>query len=174
MPEKTEIKNTERQKFSKTAKVINLVAAVDHIFNKLEISESSIRNPSAQNDRIEKLAGMTNTYLHPTRISRKLVLWDAVFFYGRKFNLLPEIYETIPYDAPADVFSFVKNRIKETLTDYMSIHKGNQRLNLDVKDGVITSLFKIGFDGHFTYLSKNKVLTVGNLEKIIRSLLEKP
>ena len=127
---------------------------------------------STRKTRLKKLPEFTNTYLKPTRISRNVALGSMIFFYGRKFNLLPEIFETVPYDAPADVLSFLENRIKQTLTDYMSIHKGNFRLNLDVKDGIIINLVNIGFDGQFAFLSKNATFTVGDLEKIILSLME--
>ena len=100
------------------------------------------------------------------------MLGKADFFYGRKFNLMPVAYEIVSYDAPADVFSFVENRIKETLTDYMSIHQGNFRLNLDIKGGVITDFAKMGFDGQFSYLAKNTIMTIGDLARIINSLLE--
>ncbi len=115
---------------------------------------------------------MTNVYLKPTRIGRKAVLGKADFFYGRKFNLMPDIYEMVSYDALADVFAFVENRLRETLTDYMSIHNGNFRLNLDIKNGMITDLAKMGFDGQFSYLSNNTILTFGDLMKVIHSLLE--
>ena len=127
-------------------------------------------NPSAKDDSDEKVAGMTNIYLKPTRIGRKAVIGKADFFYGRKFNLMPVAYEMVSYDAPADVFSFVENRIKETLTDYMSIHQGNFRLNLDIKGGVITDFVKMGFDGQFSFLAKNTIMTIGDLSKIIHSL----
>lgn len=166
------INNAVRQGFAETAPVVNLVAVVDYIFNKLGISESSMVFPLHPEDPVKKVAAMTNTYLKPTRISRNVMLGSMIFFYGRKFNLLPEIFETIPYEAPADVLSFVENRIKQTLTDYLSIHKGNFRLNLDVKDGIIINLVNIGFDGQFAFLSKNAMLTVGDLEKIILSLME--
>lgn len=54
----------------------------------------------------------------------------------------------------------------------MSIHKGNFRLSLDIKNGVITSLSKIGFDEQFQSLSKNMILTISDLDKIIQSVLE--
>jgi hypothetical protein len=149
-----------------------MVACVDYFFRKLGISNSSCRNPSGKNDSFEKVAGLTNIYLKPTRIGRKAVLGSAVFFYGRKFDLLPVAYEIVPYDAPADVFSFVENRIRETLTDYLSIHKGSFMLNLDIRDGVITDLSKIGFDDQFNYLEIDKILSIGDLSKIINSLRE--
>ena len=111
--------NTTEQEFSMEAPVLDLVACVDYFLNQHGLSSSSFRNPSAENESSEKVAGMTNIYLKPTRIGRKAVLGDAFFFYGRKFDLLPEAYEIVSYDAPADVFSFVKNRIRETLTDYL-------------------------------------------------------
>ena len=168
----SEKKIAARQKFSKSAPVVNLVTTVDYIFNKLGIAESSFRTPSSQSDQAEMVAGMTNTYLQPTRIGRKALLGDIVFFYGRKFNLTSDVFETVPYDTPADVLSFVENRVKKTLTDYMSIHKGNLRLNIDVQNGKITSLVKTGFDDQFSFLSKNDMLTVGNLEKVIKSLMD--
>jgi hypothetical protein len=172
MTDTSEIKNAVKQEFSADAPVINLVEGVDYIFNKLGISKSSCRNPSGPNESGGKAAGMTNVYLKPTRIGRKAVLGKADFFYGRKFNLMPNIYEMVHYDAPADVFAFVENRLRETLTDYMSIHNGNFRLNLDIKNGVITDLAKMGFDGQFRYLSNNTILTFGDLTKVIHSLLE--
>jgi hypothetical protein len=170
MAEPSEIKNAVEQEFSATAPVVNLVEGVDHIFHKLGISKSFFRNPSAEDDSDEKVAGMTNTYLKPTRIGRKAVLGKADFFYGRKFNLMPVAYEILSYDAPADVFSFVESRIRDTLTDYMSIHKGNFRLNVDIKGGVITDFVKMGFDGQFSYIAKNTIMTIADLEKIILSL----
>lgn len=166
------IKNAAVQEFSSKAPVVNLVEGVDYIFEKLGIAKSSFRNPSARGDADEKVAGMTNTYLKPTRIGRKAVLGNADFFYGRKFNIMPVAYEIVSYEAPADVFSFVEKRIEETLTDYMSIHKGNFRLNLDIKEGVIKDLVKMGFDKQFSYLSNNAVLTVGDLARIIHTLAE--
>lgn len=165
-----EIKKAVKQEFSATAPVVNLVESVDYVFNKLGISESFFCNPSAKDNSDEKVAGMTNTYLKPTRIGRKAVLGKADFFYGRKFNLMPVAYEIVSYEAPADVFSFIENRIKETLTDYMSIHQGNFRLNLDIKGGIITDFVKMGFDGQFSYLAKNTIITIGDLAKIIHSL----
>ncbi len=170
MTDTPEIKNAVKQEFSVHSPVVNLVEGVDYIFNKLGISKSCFRNPSAKNDSGEKVAGMTNTYLKPTRLGRKAVLGNTDFFYGRKFNLMPAAYEIVSYDAPADVFSFIESRISETLTDYMSIHNGNFRLNLDIKGGVITDLVKMGFDGQFSYLSNDSILTLGDLSKIIHGL----
>ena len=165
-----ETKDAVKQEFAAHSPVINLVESVDYIFNKLGISKSCFRNPSVKNDPDEKVAGMTNLYLKPTRLGRKAVLGNTDFFYGRKFNLMPVAYEKVSYDAPADVFAFIESRISETLTDYMSIHNGNFRLNIDIKGGVITDLVKMGFDGQFSYLSNTSVLTIGDLTKIIQSL----
>lgn len=167
MTEKSEANNILRQEFSADSPVINLLESVDYIFDKLGIPDSSYRNPSQKNNVSEKIAGLTNTYLQPTRIGRKAVLGEADFFYGLKFNLTPVVFETIPYDAPSDVYSFVQNRLKETLTGYISIHKDNFKLNLDVRNGVITALVKMGFDGQITFLSKNMILTIADLERIM-------
>ena len=148
------------------------MAAVDDIFTRFGVSGFSRELSSQPKDRVLKVAALTKTYLQPTRISRSVTLGGVIVFYGQKFNLLPEIYETVPYEAPADVLSFVENRIKQTLTDYLSIHKGNFRLNMDLKDSIITSLVITGFDGQFSFLSKNAALTIGDLEKIILSLME--
>lgn len=172
MPFNSELEKTPQQKFSADAPVVNLVESVDYIFKKLGVSDEWFRNPSCLYDRTEKVAGMTNTYLQPTRIGRKIVIGEAVFFYGRKFNLTPKIFETLQYDIPADVLSFVEKRIRETLTDYMSIHIGNFRLNMDINGGIIEALSNIGFEEPFKYLSINTVLTISDLEKMIQSLLE--
>ena len=163
---------TAQQKFSETAHVVNLVTAVDFILDKLNISESCFRTPSSQSDRSEKVAGLTNTYLKPTRISRKVLLGNIIFFYGRKFNLMPEAFETVSFDTPENVLSFAENRIRTTLTDYISIHKDNLRLNIDIQNGKIISIAKMGFSNQFPFLSDNAILTVGNLEKMIQGLLE--
>jgi len=51
MADTSRINNTVKQKFSATAPVVNLVEGVDYIFNKLGISKSSFRNPSARNGK---------------------------------------------------------------------------------------------------------------------------
>jgi hypothetical protein len=159
-----------KQDFSTDAPVLNLVESVDYFFAKLGIPDSSYQNPSKQNNASEKIAGMTNTYLRPTRIGRKAVLGEINFFYGLKFNIMPEVFETVPFDTLSDVYSFVQNRIKETATGYISIHQKNARLNLDVRNGVITELIKMGFDDQFTSLSKHELLTIGDLERIMKIL----
>jgi len=171
MMEKTEIHDNFKQEFSEDGPVINLVESVDYIFKKLGVPDSSYQNPSSQNNASEKIAGLTNTYLQPTRIGRKAALGNVDFFYGQKFTLLPIAFETVPFETPSDVFSFVRNRILETLTGYISIHQENFRLNLDVRNGVISGLVKMGFDDQFTFLSNNMILTLGNLERIIQHLL---
>ena len=172
MTYKSEITDAEQQEFSADSTVLNLVAGIDYIFNKLGVAESAFRNPSGQSEENEKVAGMTNSYLLPTRIGRKAVVDKVDIFYGRKFNVAPDVYEIVSFDAPIDIFSFVESQVRETLTDYMSIHRGTFMLNLDVKNGVITSLSKIGFDEQFKDLSKNMILTISDLDKIIQSVLE--
>lgn len=172
MTEKTDIHNSFKQEFSEDGPVVNLVESVDYIFKKLDVPDSSYRNPSSQNNASEKMAGLTNTYLQPTRIGRKAALGSVDFFYGQKFTLLPIAFETVPFETPSDVFSFVRNRILKTLTGYISIHQGDFRLNMDVRNGIISGLVKMGFDDQFTFLSNNTVLTLGNLESIIQILLE--
>jgi hypothetical protein len=172
MAEKFEMADTVAQKFSADAPVLNLVESVEYFFNKLGISDSSYRNPSQKSNASEKIAGLTNTYLKPIRIGRKAALGEVDFFYGLKFNLMPEVFETVPYETPSDVFSFFQNRIQETMTGYISVHKDTFRLNLDVKNGVITDLVKMGFDDLFTFLSKKETLTVGDLEKILKIFMD--
>ena len=172
MTYKSEITNEEQQEFSADSPVLNLVVGIDYIFNKLGVAESTFRNPSSLSEENEKVAGMTSSYLQPTRIGRKALVGKADFFYGRKFNLTPDVYEIVSFDAPMDIFSFVESRVRETLTDYMSIHRENFKFSLDIKNGVITSLSKIGFDEQFKYLSKNMILTISDLDKIIQSVLE--
>lgn len=172
MTYKSGITNEKQQEFSADSPILNLVAGIDHIFNKLGVTESAFRNPSNLSEEKEKVAGMTSSYLQPTRIGRKSVVGKCDFFYGRKFNVTPDVYEIVSFDAPMDIFSFVESRVRETLTDYMSIQKENFKLNLDIKNGVITSLSKIGFDEQFKYLSKNMVLTISDLDKIIQNVME--
>ena len=172
MTYKSETTNAEQQEFSADSPVLNLVVGIDYTFNKLGVAESTYRNPSGRSEENEKIAGMTNTYMQPTRIGRKAVVGKVDFFYGRKFNVAPEVYETVSFDAPIDILSFFENRVRETLTDYMSIHRGNFRLSLDIQNGVITSFSKIGFDEQFTYLSKNTIMTINDLDKIVQSVLE--
>jgi hypothetical protein len=160
------------QSFSADAPVLNLVESVDHIFMKLGIPDSFYRNPSKQEDAGEKIAGLTNTYLKSTRIGRKAALGEFDLFYGSKFNLLPVVFETVPYDTPSDVYSFVYNRLQETLTGYLSVHKGHFRLNLDVRNGLVTEIIKMGFDDQFTFLSKNKPLTMKDLNRILKVVTE--
>ncbi|MBU0480321.1 MAG: hypothetical protein KKG47_04390 [Proteobacteria bacterium] len=167
----SEITDEEPQEFAADSPVLHLVVGIDYIFTKLGVTESCFRNPSNLSEENAKVAGMTNSFLQPTRIGRKAVLGKADFYYGRKFNLTPDVYELVSFDAPKDIFAFVENRVRETLTDYMSIHRENFRLSLDIQNGVITSLSKIGFDEEFTYLLKNTVLTIGDLEKIIQGVL---
>jgi hypothetical protein len=171
MADKFEIDVAVEQEFTADAPVLDLVESVDYFFSKLGISDSSYRNSSKKNNASEKIAGMTNTYLQPTRIGRKAVLGEVDFFYGLKFNLMPEVFENVPFDTLSDVNSFVQNRIGETLTGYISVHKGNLRLNVDVRNGVITELVKMGFDGQFTFLSKNELLTIGDLERFMKILI---
>jgi len=171
MAEKSEINNSVKQELSATAPVVDLIKAVDYILNSLGIAISSF-DTSVRNNSDARVAGLTNTYLKPTRIGRKAVIGNTVFFYGRKFDLLPAAYEIVSFDAPVDIFSFVENRIRDTLTDYMSIQREIYMLNVDIRDGVITDLAKIGFDDEFTYLSNNAIFTFGDLSKIIHSLLE--
>ena len=167
-----DLTSEEQQAFSEDSLVLNLVVGIDYIFNKLGVVESTFRNPSGLSDENEKVVGMTNTYLQPTRIGRKAVVGKTDLFYGRKFNVTPAVYEIVSFDAPMDISSFVESRVRETLTDYMSIHRESFKLNLDIKNGVITSLSKIGFDEQFKYLSKNMILTISDLDKIIQSVLE--
>jgi hypothetical protein len=159
------------QVFTADAPVLDLVGSVEYFFTKLGISDSSYRNPSKQSNASEKIAGMTNTYLQSTRIGRKAVLGEVDFFYGIKFDLMPEVFETVPYETPSDVYSFFQTRLQETLAGYISVHKANFRLNLDVKNGVITELTKMGFDGQFTFLSQNELLTIGDLERVMKSFM---
>ncbi|MBU0676080.1 MAG: hypothetical protein KJ950_15695 [Proteobacteria bacterium] len=108
MTYKVEITNADQQEFSANSPVLNLVVGIDYIFNKLGVPESTFRNPSGQSEENEKVAGITNTYLQPIRIGRKVVVGKADFFYGRKFNVVPNVYETVSFDAPKDIFSFVE------------------------------------------------------------------
>lgn len=172
MADTSEKNKVVKQEFSSKSPLLNLVEAVDYILHKLGIAESCCRNPSCRLDSGEKISGMTNTYLKPTRIGRKAVLGKADFFYGRKFNLMPSAYELVAYDAPVDVLLFLENRLIETLTDYMSVHLGNFTLNVDIKYGEMTDLVKMGFDGQFTYLSKNAVMTMKDLAMIVDDLLK--
>jgi hypothetical protein len=82
------------------------------------------------------------------------------------------VFETVPYEAPSDIYSFVQSRLEETLTGYISVHKGHFRMNLDVREGVVTEFVKMGFDDQFTFLSKDKTLTLGDLAKIMKVLTE--
>jgi hypothetical protein len=168
MTEKLEMTGTIGQKFTADAPVLNLVESVEFFFSKLGVPDSSYRNPSKKNDTSEKIAGLTNTYLQPTRIGRKVVLGEAEFFYGLKFNIAPKVFETVPYDTPSDVYTFFQNRIKKTLSGYISVHQENFRLNLDVRNGIITELVKMGSDGHFAFLSKSALLTMGDLGRIMK------
>lgn len=172
MAKKSKINHSFKQEFSATAPVVDLIACVDYILNSLDIATSSSGSPSVKNNPDERVAGLTNTYLKPTRIGRKAVIGNTAFFYGRKFDLLPAAYEIVPFDAPVDIFSFVETRIRETLSDYMSIQREIYMLNADIRDGVITDLAKIGFDDEFSYLSNNAIFTFGDLSKIIHNLLE--
>lgn len=172
MAEKPERNHSVKQEFSVEAPVVDLIEAVDYILNSLGIALSSFASPSVKNAPDERVAGLTNTYLRPTRIGRKAVIGNTVFFYGRKFDLLPAAYEIVSFDAPVDIFSFVEDRIRETLTDYMSIQREIYMLNVDIKDGVIADLAKIGFDDEFSYLSHNAIFTFGDLSKIIHNLLD--
>lgn len=172
MSEKSEIDYSVKQEFSVNSPVVDLIKAVDYIINSIGIAMSSSGNPSVKTDPDERVAGLTNTYLKPTRIGRKAVIGNTAFFYGRKFDLLPAAYEIVSFDAPVDIFSFVENRIRETLTDYMSIQREIYMLNVDIKDGVIADLAKIGFDDEFSYLSHNAIFTFGDLSKIIHNLLD--
>lgn len=169
MTENAELNNAPKQKYSTDAPVVALVESVDFIFSKLGIPDASFRNPSKQTQASEKIAGLTNTYLQPTRIGRRVMFGDTSFFYGQKFNITPVSFEAVPYDAPSNVRSFVQNRLDETLTDYISIHQDKLRLNLDIRNAVVKKMFKLGFDGHFTFLANNKTLTIGDLVKIIQT-----
>lgn len=169
---KLEISEAEGQEFSAASPVLNLVAGIDSIFTERGVAAAVFRNPSGQSKEHEKVAGLTNTYLQPIRIGRKAVFGKVDFYYGRKFNVAPDVYEIVPFEAPLDIFSFVERRFNETLTDYLSIHRENFRLSLDIKNGVITSLSKIGFDEQFKDLSRNMLLTIRDLDRIIQTVLE--
>jgi len=161
-----------RQLFSSKQPVVNLVKAVEYIFHRLGISDSVCRNPASRIETFDRVAGMTNTYLKPVRIGRKTALGVWHFFYGLKIDILPSPYEIIPFEAPADIYKFFKNRINKTVVDYISIHKGLFRLDVDIKNGVIVDTLRIGFDDEFTSIVRNAVLTIGDLENIISYLIK--
>lgn len=159
--------------FQPNEPVLDLFETVDYIFAKLTIDLSVFRNPSYLSDAAEMLAGLTNPYLQQTRIGRKAVFREAIFFYGRKIHLLPEAFEIVPFDAPQNIFAFIADRIKKTLTDYFSIHYRNSILDVDLKDGVISHYRKIGFDNEFGFIVKGKALRVDDLERIITRFVDK-
>lgn len=164
-------KKVKDRSFQAEDPVTNLVEAVDYIFKELELPSSVFRNPSYKSDSSEMFSGMTNTYLMPIRMGRKAIIGNTEFYYGRKIHPFPKPYELISFEAPADIYLFFENRIKETLTDYLSIHSGKNQLNLDIREAVIIDIQKIGFDNNYQSFSKNSVLTIGDLRKIITRLL---
>ena len=152
---------------------MNIVEAVDEIFTRSRIDDAVFHNPSYNSDAIEKVCGLTHTYLKPVRIGRKAVLGAAVLYYGRKVDLLPQAYELVEFDAASDIAGFFEKRIFQTLTEYMSIHSGSHQLNIDIRKGVIVSLSNIGFENDFEWLQNGKYLRMAELNQIIKTCMNR-
>jgi len=153
--------------------VVNLVQAVDQFFAEMKMPDEVFKNPSYQSDASEKVCGLTNTYLKPVRIGRKTMLGDTALYYGRKVDLFPKAYEIIEFEAASNIVRFFENRIVETLTDYMSIHSGNKKLDIDLRKGVITRLVFLGFRNEFEWLKQGSPFRFRDLQHIILRFVQK-
>ncbi len=151
--------------------VIDLMSSIDQVFAHLGIDDAVFRNPSYNCEKNEKVAGLTHTYLRPLRIGRKAVFTRGEFYYGKKIDLLPQAYEIVSFEAPAEILSFMQDRIANNLLDYFSIHSGNQLLDVDIRQGEVINCGRIGFDQDYPFLAKGRVLTQKHLFDIISSLI---
>lgn len=148
-------------------RVINIVQAVAQVFAAMNIPEDVYRNPSYQSGAVEKVCGLTNAYLQPVRIGRKAMLGDTAFYYGRTVDLFPKAYELVDFDAISNIFRFFEDRIDGTLIDYMSIHSGKRKLDIDLRKGFIVRLVFIGFKSDFEWLKQGKPFRFRDLQRII-------
>ncbi len=162
-----------KQKTGAHDPVMNIVEAVDEIFARLRIDDAVFHNPSYNSDAVEKVCGLTHTYLKPVRIGRKAVLGDTVLYYGRKVDLLPRAYELVEFDAASDIAGFFEDRIARSLTEYMSIHSGSHQLNIDIREGVIVNLSNIGFKNDFKWLENGKYFRKAELNQIIQACMNR-
>ena len=163
------MKKSTNQGLAADDPVIDIVRAIDELFKQLNIDDSVFRSPSYKSDSPEKVCGLTNTYLKPVRIGRKAVLGKVVLYYGRKVHLFPEAYEIVEFDAVSDIAGFIEKRLSQTLTEYMSIQKGSQQLDIDIREGIVSNLGLIGFDNEFEWLKNGSFLSLEELRQIIRS-----
>ena len=91
----------ERRENTFSQKLLELQDKQQKLYDKIgkveEVKEKIRCIKKDQLAKLEKIAGMTNTYMQPTRIGRKAVVGKADLFFGRKFNVAPEVYETVSF-----------------------------------------------------------------------------
>ena len=167
----TKIDRSLKQGLAADDPVIDIVQAMDELFKQLNIDDSVFRNPSYKSDAPEKICGLTNIYLKPVRIGRKAMLGKVVLYYGRKVHLFPEAYEIVEFNAASDIAGFIEKRLAQTLTEYMSIQKGNQQLDIDIREGIVSNLGLIGFDDEFEWLKNGNRLSMEGLRQIIMAFI---
>lgn len=168
----THIENLKNRGVTTDDPVVNIVQAMDGVFAEFGFDDSIFHNPSYQSSIPEKVCGLTNTYLKPVRIGRKVILGDVVLYYGQKVDLFPKAYEIVDFDAASDIIGFLENRVAQTITEYMSVHRGNYRLDIDIRESVIADLRIIGLDEHFDWLKRGDNFRLGDLRQIITTFID--
>ena len=159
-----------QKNIDRDAPVRNIVECLDRLFTLIGVSEERFQDPSHGPKMPSKVCGVTNTYLKPIRIGRKISFDPVDLFYGRKIRLFQKPFETVPFYAAADLIRFVGERIDGHTTDYFSIHLANQILNVDLENGMVVSLDKLGFDNYFLRLAKDTVLTEEGLILVLKDI----
>jgi hypothetical protein len=154
----------------RNAPVHNIVESFDRIFELIGVSEERFQDPSHGPKTSAKVCGLTNTYLKPVRIGRKISFDPVELYYGRKVRLFQKPFETVPFYAAADVHRFMGERITEQTTDYFSIQLGSQILNVDMEGGVVKNMDKLGFDNFFLHVAKDKTITEEGLVQILKDI----
>jgi hypothetical protein len=167
----THIENSKKQGAADDDAVTNIVRAMDSIFARLGIDDAIFHNPSYQSDIPEKVCGLTNTYLKPVRIGRKAIVGDVILYYGQKVDPFPKAYEIVDFDAASDIVGFLEKRMAQTVTEYMSVHAGNYRLDIDIREGVIADLRVIGLTEEFDWLKAGDSFRLADLQNIITTFM---
>ena len=159
-----------QNKIEPDSPVFDVVAAVDDIFTALDFDESVFRNPSYNSDAVERVCGLTHTYLQPLRIGCKAVIGSASFYYGVKIHLLPQAYEVVDFESVSEIDAFFQDRIQKSRTEYLSIHLDGNRLDIDIKNGHILNFQKIGFGKELGHIEKGAPFYMKDLKNIIAYL----